>query len=86
MFRRHEPHVVAAGVEDAAEMIGAAAASIPTTQRGSFSASPINVSRLILRRMTTAPDESSPTTLQTFLPRSTPRTEIAAKAMSNSSS
>jgi hypothetical protein len=29
-----------------------------------------NVSRLILRRMTTAPDASSPTTLQTFLPNS----------------
>ena len=63
MFRRHEPHVVAAGVEDAAEMIGAAAASIPTTRRGSFSASPINVSRL-MRRMTTLPNASRPTTLQ----------------------
>jgi hypothetical protein len=56
-------------------------ASIPTTQAGSFSASPINVSRLILRRMTTASDASSPTTLQTFLPRSTPRTAIFVMAL-----
>src|SRR5271166_6572608 len=47
-------------------------------QGGSFAASPINVSRLTFRRMTTAPDASRPTTLQTFLPRSTPRTEIVA--------
>ena len=47
-------------------------------QGGSFAASPINVSRLTFRRMTTAPDASKPTTLQTFLPRSTPRTEIVA--------
>jgi hypothetical protein len=45
------------------------------------SGSPINVSRLILRHMTIAPDASSPTTLQTFLPRSTPRTEIFAIAL-----
>ena len=44
---------------------------------GSFSAKAINVSRLTLRRITTAPDASRPTTLQTFLPRSTPSTEIS---------
>ena len=32
--------------------------------------------------MTTAPDASSPTTLQTFLPRSMPRTEIVANSHS----
>src|SRR5271165_2300718 len=47
-------------------------------QGGSFAASPINVSRLTFRRMTTLPAPSKPTTLQTFLPRSTPRTEIVA--------
>jgi hypothetical protein len=47
-------------------------ASIPTTHGGSFSARAISVSRLTLRRITTAPDASSPTTLQTFLPRSMP--------------
>jgi hypothetical protein len=57
-------------------------ASIPTTQAGSFSASPINVSRLILRRITTAPDASSPTTLQTFLPTSMPSTEISIPSSS----
>src|SRR6516164_10671252 len=50
---------------------------MPTMHAGSFSAKVINVSRLILRRMTTAPDASRPTTPQTFLPRSTPRTEIS---------
>ena len=44
---------------------------------GSFSASPIKVSRLIFRRMTTEPVASSPARLQTFLPRSTPRTAIS---------
>src|SRR5271165_2296465 len=47
-------------------------------QGGSFAASPINVSRLTFRRMTTLPAPSKPTTLHTFLPRSTPRTEIVA--------
>jgi hypothetical protein len=55
--------------------------SIPTMHGGSFSARAINVSRLTLRRITTAPDVLRPTMLQTFLPRSIPRTEIAAKAI-----
>jgi len=44
------------------------------------------VSRLILRRIMTLPNASRPTTLQTFFPRSTPRTQIAAKAIPKSSS
>src|ERR1700691_2045262 len=82
IFRRHQPDVVAVAGEDTANVMGAQHASIPTTQAGSFSANPINVSRLILRRMTTAPDASSPTTLQTFLPRSMPRTEISIPSSS----
>src|ERR1700741_877440 len=50
---------------------------MPTMHGGSVSESLIKVSRLTLRRITTAPDASSPTTLQTFLPRSTPRTAIS---------
>ena len=57
-------------------VLGAAAGSIPTMQGEIFAANAINVSRLARRRKTTAPEVSRPTTLQTFLPRSTPRTEI----------
>src|SRR5512133_3489367 len=42
----------------------------------SFAANAITVSRLARRRKTTAPAASRPTRLQTFLPRSTPKTAI----------
>jgi hypothetical protein len=42
-------------------------------QGDSFAANAITVSRLARRRKTTAPDASSLTRLQTFLPESTPK-------------
>src|SRR6202167_5388436 len=63
--------------EDATEMMGPQHASIATTQGGSFAANAISVWRFARRHKTTAPDASRPTTLQTFLPRATPRTEIS---------
>src|SRR5271154_6907309 len=82
IFRRHQPDVVAVAGEDMANVMGAAARLHPDNAGRQLLRQPINVSRLILRRMTTAPDASSPTTLQTFLPRSTPRTEIFVIALS----
>src|ERR1700733_13127573 len=70
IFRRHQPDIVAVAANDTTEAKGAAARPHPHNEAGSLSASPINVSQLILRRITTAPDASSPPTLQTFLPRS----------------
>src|ERR1700733_3198903 len=81
IFRRYQPDIVAVAGKDTTEVMGAAARLHPDNEAGSLSASPINVSRLILRRMTTAPDASSPTTLQTLLPRSTPRTAIFVIAL-----
>src|SRR4051794_37373866 len=48
-----------------------------TTHAGNFAAQAMTVSRRIRRRRTTFPALSRPTTLQLFLPRSTPRTAIS---------
>jgi hypothetical protein len=55
----------------------AAQAHEPQSRNDEPSTKAISVSRPTLRRITTAPDVFSPTTLQTFLPRSTPRTAIS---------
>lgn len=52
-------------------------ASIATTHCGNFETNLISPSRVIRRRITTAPVASRPATLQLFLPRSTPKMLIA---------
>src|SRR5271165_6427497 len=78
IFGRHQPDVVAVGGEHAAEMMSPAAGLHPDNARRKL----LRQSNQRLRLITTAPDASSPTTLQTFLPRSTPSTEISIPSSS----
>jgi hypothetical protein len=63
--------------EQPAEMMSAATGLHPDNARRELLCRTVKVSRLTLRRMTTAPDASRPTTLQMFLPRSTPSIAVA---------
>ena len=86
VFGRHQPHVVTVAGEDTAEVMGATARLHPDNAGRQLLRKPDQCLAPHLATHDAAPDESSPITLQTFLPRSTQRTEIAANAMSNSSS